>query len=71
MDRPLALIIEDDRDIVALFRHVIDIAGCWTEIAFHGQIAIARLSNSRPELVILDLDLPGVSGVTRQRQMDR
>ena len=27
MDKPFALIIEDDRDIVALFRHVLDLAG--------------------------------------------
>lgn len=62
MEKALALIIEDDRGIAALFRHVIDMAGYWTEIAFHGQITIARPSNSQPELVILDLYLPGASG---------
>ena len=31
MDKPYALIIDDDRDIVALFRHVLDIAGYRTE----------------------------------------
>jgi len=63
MDKPLALIIEDERDVAALFRYVIDMAGYRTEIALHGQIAIERLSNIQPDLVILDLNLPGVSGV--------
>lgn len=62
MDKPFALIIEDDRDIASLFRHIIDIAGYRTEIAFHGQAAIERLGTSKPDIVILDLNLPGVSG---------
>ena len=62
MDKPFALIIDDDRDIAALFRHVLDLAGFRTEAAFHGQAAIERLSNGRPDIVLLDLYLPGVSG---------
>ncbi len=62
MDKPFVLIIEDDRDIAALFRHVLDLAGFWTEIVFHGQVAVERLSISQPDIVLLDLNLPGVSG---------
>jgi diguanylate cyclase (GGDEF)-like protein len=60
--KPFALIIDDERDIAALFRHVLDMAGFQTEIAFHGQDAVERLSNSQPDIVLLDLNLPGVSG---------
>jgi DNA-binding response OmpR family regulator len=62
MDKPTALIIEDERDIAALFRHVMDMVGFQTEIVFHGQAAIERLSNSQPDIVLLDLNLPEVSG---------
>ena len=62
MDKPLALIIEDERDVAALFRHVIDLSGYRTEVALHGQVAVERLANSQPDIVILDLNLPGVSG---------
>jgi len=62
MDRPFALIIEDDRDIVALFRHVLDLAGYETEIILHGKVAAEHLAKSRPDIVLLDLNLPGVSG---------
>jgi len=62
MNEPFVLIIEDDRDIAALFRHVVDMVGYRTETALDGQVAIERLSNSKPDIVILDLNLPGVSG---------
>jgi diguanylate cyclase (GGDEF)-like protein len=63
MDKPFALIIEDDRDVAALFRHVIDLSGYRTEVALHGKVGVERLSTSQPDIVILDLNLPGVSGI--------
>ena len=62
VEKPFALIVEDDRDIVALFRHVMDLAGYRTEIVLHGKTAVEHLSQSRPDIVLLDLSLPGVSG---------
>ena len=62
MDKPFALIVEDERDVAALFRHVIDLSGYRTEVALHGQVAVERLLNSQPDIVILDLNLPGISG---------
>ncbi len=69
MEKPSALIIEDDRDIVALFRHVMDLAGYRTEIVLHGRVAVEYLSKTRPDIVLLDLGLPGVSGVEILRMM--
>ena len=62
MEKPFALIIEDDRDISALFRHVLDIAGYHTEIILHGKEAVSRLDSICPDIILLDLHLPGVSG---------
>jgi diguanylate cyclase (GGDEF)-like protein len=62
LEKPFALIIEDDRDIVALFRHVLDLAGYRTEIVMHGKVAAELLSQSTPDIVLLDLGLPGMSG---------
>ena len=62
MEKPYALIIEDDRDIAALFRHVLDIAGYRTEIVMHGGEAVERLQAAPPDIVLLDLTLPGVPG---------
>jgi CheY-like chemotaxis protein len=74
MDKPIALIVEDDRDIVALFRHVLDVAGYRTEIVLDGKEAMDRLEASQPNIVLLDLQLPHMSGIeilTRMRADDR
>jgi len=70
MDKPFALIIEDDRDIVALFRHVLDLAGYRTEIVLHGKVAVEHLAQSTPDIILLDLGLPGVSGIEILAIMD-
>lgn len=62
MEKPSALIVEDERDVAALFRHVLDLLGFQTEVVLHGQTAVERLSHSQPDLVLLDLNLPGVPG---------
>jgi diguanylate cyclase (GGDEF)-like protein len=62
LEKPFALIVEDDRDIVALFRHVLDLAGYRTEIVLHGKVAAELLLQSTPDIVLLDLGLPGMSG---------
>lgn len=62
MEKPFALIIEDERDIAALFRHVMDLLGFQTEVVFHGQTAVERLAASQPDIVLLDLNLPGIAG---------
>lgn len=74
MEKPLALIVEDDRDIVALFRHVLDVAGYQTEIVLDGKDAMDRLGVIKPHIVLLDLQLPRMSGVEilkRMRDDDR
>ena len=70
MQKPIALIIEDDRDIVALFRQVLDMSGYKTEIALHGQVALEHLSDTKPDIVLLDLNLPGISGIEILETMD-
>lgn len=62
MTRPFAMIIEDDRDIVALFRHVLDMQGFITEIILRGDKAIERLDVTTPDIILLDLNLTEVSG---------
>jgi diguanylate cyclase (GGDEF)-like protein len=62
MDKPFALIIEEGREIAALFRHILELAGFRTEISAQAQTAVERLSNSQPAIVLLDLDLSGDFG---------
>jgi diguanylate cyclase (GGDEF)-like protein len=63
MPKPFAMIIEDDRDTVALFRHVLDYAGYKTEIILRGEKALERLKIAKPDIILLDLNLPGADGM--------
>lgn len=69
MDKPFALLIEDDRDIATLFRHVLDMAGYNSECVYDGIEAMKRLAVLQPDVVLLDLQLPGLSGVDILKNM--
>lgn len=66
MPQPLneftALIVEDDPDLVQIFAQALELSGFQTETASDGQEAINQLSTRTPDLVLLDLHLPGISG---------
>ena len=56
------LVVEDDPDINNLLRAVVERAGHRAVQAFSGSEALLRLEASTPDLVLLDLMLPGVDG---------
>ena len=57
-----AIIIEDDADLGIIYAEALKLADFDTEVISNGRIAIDRLSESVPDVVLLDLHLPGVSG---------
>lgn len=59
---PSALIIEDDPDLVHIFAEALEQSGFQTATVSDGNLALERLSNMVPDIVVLDLHLPGVSG---------
>ena len=63
MGNEFALVIEDHEDISNLFCLVLQESGFQTEIIGSGDEAISRLADVVPDVVILDLHLPGVQGV--------
>jgi DNA-binding response OmpR family regulator len=72
MDDPLVLIVEDDVDTSTIFASALRGAGLECEIIRTGDEALTRLAETAPALVILDLQLPGVSGeeILRQIRVD-
>jgi len=62
MSNPLALIVEDEYDIASIFAKALASAGLDTEIVLAGDTAIAWLSAHTPDIVVLDLGLPEISG---------
>lgn len=56
------LIAEDDRDIADLVRHYLVKAGHSAEILATGAEVLPRLRQRRPDVLVLDLMLPGMHG---------
>lgn len=56
------LVIEDDADINRLLCKILEQAGYETRAAFSGTEGILRLELETPDLILLDLMLPGMSG---------
>ncbi len=63
MTHPLALIIEDDPKLGVIYDTVVKQAGYETEIIRRGDEALKRLTHVAPNLILLDLHLPYVSGI--------
>src|SRR5687767_8270620 len=57
------LVAEDDHDIAELISHYLKKAGWTTQVAAAGDQALAYIRNHPVDVVILDLMLPGMSGL--------
>jgi CheY-like chemotaxis protein len=62
MKKRWSLIIEDDAELGTAFAEVLDMSGLRTELVRDGRLALQTLADSEPDLVLLDLHLPVVSG---------
>ena len=58
------LIIDDDAAIGDLEQEVLERAGYGVLRAYSGTEALLLLRSSRPDLILLDLMLPGTDGLT-------
>ncbi len=57
------LIVEDDRDIAELIRHYVVKAGHTADVLASGVDVLPRVRARRPDLLVLDLMLPGLHGL--------
>lgn len=60
--KPFAFVIEDSEDVALIFQTAMEQAGFEAEIINDGALALERLAETVPDLVVLDLHLPGASG---------
>src|SRR3954471_19083991 len=60
--RSRVLVVDDDPGLRSLLVSVLEAAGLDVVEANDGGRAVAAVDEERPELVILDVDLPGLSG---------
>ena len=62
MNKPVAIVIEDDFDLAEIFSTTLQSGGFDTEVIRDGQAAVDRLQGNPPVLILLDLHLPHVTG---------
>ena len=63
MPRSRILVVDDEEDILELVRYNLERRGFEVEAVMSGEAALAAIRRRRPDLVVLDLMLPGVDGL--------
>ncbi|NQZ22785.1 MAG: response regulator transcription factor [Colwellia sp.] len=63
MNKTRILLIEDDAEISRLTAMYLDVEGYQVDLIDDGALALEAIKNTDPELIILDLMLPGMSGI--------
>jgi CheY-like chemotaxis protein len=57
------LLIDDDKFVTTLYAAKLQSEGFVVDTAHSGNEAIEKLERNRPDIIILDLNMPGISGV--------
>ena len=65
------LIIEDEKELVKVLRMYLEKAGYNVLSAYRGDTGLSIWSHKHPDLVVLDLNLPGMDGIDVAREIRR
>ena len=62
------LLIDDDVELTSLIKQFLSMNGYQVEVEHNGEDAVKSILKYQPDLIVLDLMLPGVDGLTICRQ---
>jgi two-component system, cell cycle response regulator DivK len=68
-NRPIVLLVEDDRDGRQMYAEWLQQAGFRVEQAHNGLQALERAFDLRPDVVVTDLNIPGIDGYELTRRL--
>lgn len=66
---PRVLIVDDNLSNLKLLAFLLKGRGFEVDIAIHAEEAIERLASSLPDLILMDIQLPGMDGLTLTRRL--
>jgi two-component system response regulator MprA len=68
-NKPSILVVDDDPEIVSFLRRGLIFGGYAVETASDGTEALAKLRDKEPDLVILDVMMPGIDGIEVSKRL--
>ena len=68
---PTILVIEDEAELVKVLRSYLEQAGFQVLTAYRGDSGLSTWEHKHPDLVLLDLNLPGMDGLDVAREIRR
>lgn len=66
---PRLLLVDDDASLVAMLREFLELQGFRVDTLPDAESALARIASDPPELLVLDVMMPGMSGFEALRQL--
>jgi DNA-binding response OmpR family regulator len=60
---PVVLVVDDNGDLQVILRRILEMEGFRVLTAGNGQEGLALLKDSRPDLLLLDIRMPGMDGL--------
>jgi two-component system, OmpR family, response regulator MprA len=68
-NKSVILVVDDDPEIVSFLRRGLIFEGYAVETACNGTEALAKIRDREPDLVILDIMMPGIDGIEVSRRL--
>jgi CheY-like chemotaxis protein len=68
MERSI-LVVDDNHAIAAVLADLLDDAGYYVRCAYDGEAALREIERVPPDLVVSDVSMPRVDGVTMTKQL--
>lgn len=68
-DAPTCLVVDDDEMAGKAIRRILQSDGFDVEVVADGETAVKRVAEHEPDVVVLDLDLPGINGHQAAKQI--
>jgi DNA-binding response OmpR family regulator len=65
------LLVDDEKEFVATLAERMQMRGFDPEVAFSGEQALLILEDSLPDVIVLDLKMPGIDGLEVLRQVKK
>ena len=65
------LLVDDEREFVCTLSERLQLRNMGSSVAFDGESAIRMVADDEPEVMIIDLKMPGIDGIEVLKQVKR